>query len=66
MAQKCRFSQGGIGIKPAYCFTDAVTDDIDYFRVVSERLRHAPIRATPRCAAPRYAMPRLHAHNCFI
>ena len=51
-------SQGGIGIKPAYCFTDAVTDDIDYFRVVSELLRHAPIRATPRRAAPRRAAPR--------
>ena len=23
----------GISIKPAYCFSDAVTDDIDYFRV---------------------------------
>ena len=23
----------GIGIKPAYCFTDVVTEDIDYFRV---------------------------------
>ena len=23
----------GIGMKPAYCFSDAVTDDIDYFRV---------------------------------
>ncbi len=23
----------GISVKPAYCFTDLVTDDIDYFRV---------------------------------
>ena len=28
-------AKSGIGIKPAYCFTDVVTDDIDYFRVVS-------------------------------
>eukprot|EP01043_Picozoa_sp_COSAG02_P009688 COSAG02_NODE_331_length_24480_cov_22.114720_24_plen_88_part_00 len=30
-----QLAKSGIGIKPAYCFTDVVTDDIDYFRVVS-------------------------------
>ena len=28
-----RNSQAGIGIKPAYCFTDVVTPGTDYFRV---------------------------------
>ena len=28
-----RNSQAGIGIKPAYCFTDVVTPATDYFRV---------------------------------
>jgi hypothetical protein len=26
-------AEAGISVKPAYCFTDVVTDDIDYFRV---------------------------------
>ena len=26
-------AEAGISIKPAYCFTDAVTDEVDYFRV---------------------------------
>lgn len=30
-----QLAEAGIGIKPAYCFTDLVTDDIDYFRIVS-------------------------------
>lgn len=30
-----QLAEAGIGIKPAYCFTDVVTDDIDYFRIVS-------------------------------
>lgn len=30
-----QLAKAGIGIKPAYCFTDVVTDEIDYFRVVS-------------------------------
>ena len=28
-----QLAAAGIGMKPAYCFTDVVTDDIDYFRV---------------------------------
>lgn len=30
-----QLAEAGIGIKPAYCFTDRVTDEIDYFRIVS-------------------------------
>ena len=30
-----RLAGAGIGVKPAYCFTDIVSDDIDYFRIVS-------------------------------
>jgi len=28
-----QLAEAGISIKPAYCFTDVVTEDIDYFRV---------------------------------
>eukprot|EP01049_Picozoa_sp_SAG25_P002547 SAG25_NODE_135_length_14397_cov_89.177857_2_plen_110_part_00 len=28
-----QLAQAGISIKPAYCFTDVVTEEVDYFRV---------------------------------